>query len=180
MREILAGTGITIVAQSELGIDGAEETGGTFTENAFLKARHAARQSGLPAIADDSGLVVDALDGRPGVHSARFAGTGATDEQNIARLLEELLGVPERERRAHFHCTAVLVAPGGEFAPIIAEGDWPGLILPAPAGTGGFGYDPVFFDPESGKAAAQMSAQEKNAVSHRGKALRRLAVALQP
>lgn len=180
MREILAGTGITLVAQSELGIAGAEETGETFAENASLKARHAARQSGWPAIADDSGLVVDALGGRPGVYSARFAGIGATDEQNIARLLEELVDVPERERRAYFHCTAMLVAPGDEFAPIITEGEWPGLILPAPAGTGGFGYDPVFFDPRAGKAAAQMTAREKNAVSHRGKALRRLAAALQP
>jgi XTP/dITP diphosphohydrolase len=183
MREILASAGITditIVAQSELGIEGAEETGETFAENAMLKARHAARQSGLPAIADDSGLVVDALGGRPGVHSARFAGEGASDTQNIARLLEALRGVPEEERQAHFHCTAVLLAPGNEFQPVIAEGDWPGLILLSPAGTGGFGYDPVFFDPVAGKAAAQMSTQQKNTVSHRGKALRRLAAALQP
>jgi XTP/dITP diphosphohydrolase len=99
--------------------------------------------------------------------------------QNIARLLEDLRDVPEQERQAHFHCTAVLVAPGSAFEPIIAEGEWPGLILLSPAGTGGFGYDPVFFDPVAGKAAAQMSAQQKNAVSHRGKALRRLATALQ-
>lgn len=176
--ELLGSAGITIIAQGELGIEGAEETGLTFTENALLKARHAATQSGLPAIADDSGLVVEALGGRPGVHSARFAGDGASDAQNIAKLLDELRGVPEQERRAHFHCTIVLVAPGDEFEPLVAEGDWQGLILPAPSGQGGFGYDPVFFDPLSGKAAAQMTTQEKNAVSHRGKALQQLAAAL--
>lgn len=180
IRRFLADTGITLVAQSELGIKGAEETADTFVENALLKARHAALLSGLPAIADDSGLVVDFLGGRPGVHSARFAGDGASDEQNIAKLLNDLRGVPEQQRQAHFHCSVVLVAPGEGFDPLVAEGEWSGLILSSPSGHGGFGYDPVFMDARTGKIAAHMTAEEKNAVSHRGKALRLLAAALQP
>lgn len=178
IREILANTGITIVAQSELGIESAAESGDTFVANALLKARHAAKLSRLPAIADDSGLVVDALGGRPGVHSARYAGPDATDEQNIDKLLLELRDVPEHRRQAHFHCAVVLVTPDDRVDPVIAEGSWFGSILPERSGSGGFGYDPVFLDPVSGKAAAQMSTEEKNAVSHRGKALRLLAAAM--
>lgn len=176
IQEILAATGVEILAQSELGIDGAEETGDTFITNALLKARHAAKLSGLPAIADDSGLCVDALDGRPGVRSARFAGPDANDADNVARLLEELRGIPSERRQARFHCAAVFVLPKRDFEPLIAEGEWPGMILTDSIGNGGFGYDPVFFDGESGKSAAQMTPGEKNSVSHRGKALRLLAL----
>jgi XTP/dITP diphosphohydrolase len=178
IREILAHTGISIVAQSELGIEGAEESGDTFVANALLKARHAAQLSRLPAIADDSGLVVDALGGRPGVHSARYAGPDASDEQNIAKLLVELRDVPEQRRQAHFYCAAVLVFPDDRVDPVIAEGSWFGTILRERSGSGGFGYDPVFMDPVTGKAAARMTPGEKNAVSHRGKALRLLAAAV--
>jgi XTP/dITP diphosphohydrolase len=179
VREILSGLGMAIVPQTELGISGAEETGDSFVENALLKARHAAQLSGLPAIADDSGLVVDALDGRPGVRSARYAGANASDAENIAKLLDELRQVPPAKRQARFHCAAVLVDPGGRIEPLVVEETWSGLILTAPTGTGGFGYDPVFQDLASGKAAAEMSVAEKNAVSHRGKALRRLAIAIE-
>jgi XTP/dITP diphosphohydrolase len=178
IREILAHTGITIVAQSEFGIEGAEESGDTFVVNALLKARHAAELSRLPAIADDSGLVVDALGGRPGVHSARYAGPDASDEQNIAKLLVELRDVPAQRRQAHFHCAAVLVFPHDRVDPVIAEGSWFGTVLRERSGSGGFGYDPVFMDPVTGKVAAQMTPGEKNAVSHRGKAFRLLAAAV--
>jgi XTP/dITP diphosphohydrolase len=176
--EILTPIGISIVAQSELGIEGAEESGETFVANALIKARHAAKLSGLPAMADDSGLVVDALGGRPGVHSARYAGPDATDEQNITKLLVELRDVPEQQRQAYFHSAVVLVFPNDCVDPIIAEGSWFGAILRTRTGDGGFGYDPVFLDRATGKAAAQMTPHEKNAVSHRGKALRLLAAAM--
>jgi XTP/dITP diphosphohydrolase len=178
LREIeylLAGLGIRFATQAELGIRGADETGKTFAENALLKARHAVQASGLPAIADDSGLSVKALDGRPGVRSARYAGANATDQENIAKLLEELREIPPDQRRASFHCAAVLVMPDSGAAPIVALGEWSGRILEAPVGTSGFGYDPVFFDEQLGKSAAEMTTDEKNAVSHRGKALRQLA-----
>jgi XTP/dITP diphosphohydrolase len=174
VRELLADAGVEIVAQSELGIRGADETGETFIANALLKARHAASVSGLPAIADDSGLCVDALQGRPGVCSARFAGPDASDAENIAALLRALCGVGAEQRQARFHCAAVMVQPEEGMEPLIAEGEWAGRILTEPAGNGGFGYDPVFFDEASGKVAAEMSMAEKNVVSHRGKALRLL------
>lgn len=176
---ILGALGIEIIAQSELAIEGADETGSTFIENALLKARHAASLAGLPAIADDSGLVVDALDGRPGVRSARYAGAGASDSQNIEKLLEELHDVPSDQRQASFHCAAVLVWPDDAFEPIIVQEKWCGVILREPRGKQGFGYDPVFFDPGIGKSAAEMTSAEKNAASHRGKALRRLVRNLQ-
>jgi XTP/dITP diphosphohydrolase len=179
VQQLLAATGIQLLAQPDLNIDGAEESGDTFVENALLKARHAARQSGLPAIADDSGLVVAALGGRPGVRSARYAGENASDADNIAKLLDELRNVPRQRRQASFHCVVALVTADDDFEPLVAQGQWSGLILTTPSGCGGFGYDPVFLDPLTGKAAAQMSANEKNAVSHRGKALRQLAESLQ-
>ncbi len=160
----------TICAQSEFGLESPEETGATFVENALLKAHYAAQQTGLPAIADDSGLAVNALDGRPGVRSARYAGDDATDEQNIALLLQELESVPDSLRGAGFHCAATLVFPNNEFEPLVAKGVWHGQILRTRNGSGGFGYDPVFFDPVELKTGAQMSRAEKNAVSHRGKA----------
>lgn len=171
--DLLAGSGIELVAQSGLAISPVEETGATFIENALLKARHASRESGLPALADDSGLLVDALDGAPGVHSARYAGAGAGAQANIARLLRELSGQhgPE-QRRACFYACLVLIRHPDDPLPLIAEGLWPGYILDAPAGSGGFGYDPVFFDPEQGLSAAQMPAQVKGRISHRARALR--------
>jgi XTP/dITP diphosphohydrolase len=174
IEKILAGFDIEIVAQSEFGVTDAEETGTTFVENALIKARHAADATGLPAIADDSGLAVDALDGRPGVYSARYAGPGANDADNNARLLAELAGVPPEERGAAFHCVACFVAPG-DPNPVVAEAEWRGRILEAPVGDGGFGYDPLFFVEETGCSSAQLSAADKNLRSHRGKALRELA-----
>lgn len=159
-----------IVAQSNFAIESAEETGETFVENALLKARHAAEISGLPAMADDSGIVVDALGGRPGVQSARYAGVDASDEQNLDRLLAEMSGVADADRGGGFHCAAVLVFPADEYEPVIAEGVWCGRILRQRIGEGGFGYDPIFLDEQSNKTGAQMSREEKNAVSHRGKA----------
>lgn len=174
IREVLSGTGVELVPQSALGIEPAAETGATFVENALLKARQAARAAGLPAIADDSGLEVEALGGRPGVRSARYAGEGATDDDNVARLLADLQGVRGTERQARFRCVAVRVDEDGGN-PLVAEGAWQGVILTERRGSGGFGYDPVFFDPLLGKAAAELSAGEKNRVSHRGKAFRELA-----
>ena len=174
MREILAGLDVELVAQSELGIADAEETGGTFVENAILKARHAARASGLPALGDDSGICVDALDGAPGLRSARYAGPRGNAAANIAKLLDALRKVPDAQRTAHFHCTIALLRRADDPAPLIAEGHWHGTILPAPRGANGFGYDPVFFDPAFGKSAAELDTVTKNRVSHRGLALAKL------
>ena len=171
---LLAHLNVNVVPQSDYGVSEADETGSTFEENAIIKARHAAAATGLPAIADDSGLVVDALDGRPGVYSARYAGVGASDEQNIDKLLEELEGVTDDQRSAAFHCVACFVL-SADAEPLLAKGSWQGHILDARRGSGGFGYDPVFLDPESDKASAELSPREKNARSHRGRALRALA-----
>ncbi len=171
---ILGDLDMTVVPQSDFNVVDADETGSTFAENALIKARHAAKATGLPAIADDSGLAVDVLDGRPGVYSARYAGDDADDEQNIDKLLAELDGVADEQRGAAFHCAACLVLPDEPEA-IIAEGEWRGRILRARRGESGFGYDPIFFDPELGCSSAQLSADEKNARSHRGQALRKLA-----
>ena len=159
---------------TELGVGDADETGSSFVENALIKARHASLMTGLPAIADDSGLVVDALDGRPGVYSARYSGAGATDESNIDKLLQELAGVPDEKRTAAFHCCAVYVS-ADDSTSLVAEGRWPGRILAERRGTGGFGYDPVFYDPDCGRTAAELGPELKNALSHRGKALTALA-----
>jgi XTP/dITP diphosphohydrolase len=171
---IFADLHIEIVPQEELAIESPEETGTTFVDNALLKARHASDLSGLPAMADDSGIVVDALDGRPGVRSARYAGEAATDAQNVDKLLEELAEVADEQRTGGFHCAAVLVFPDSDAAPLIAEAVWRGSVLCERKGEGGFGYDPVFLDPSSGKTGAQMTREEKNVVSHRGKAFREL------
>jgi XTP/dITP diphosphohydrolase len=171
MREILAGGGIELVAQRELGIGDADETASTFVENALLKARHAAHASGLPALGDDSGICVDALGGAPGLYSARYAGAHGNAAANIAKLLDALREVPDAQRSAHFHCTIVLVAHADDPAPLIAEGRWHGRILHAPRGERGFGYDPVFFDPALNAGAAELDAEVKNRVSHRGQAL---------
>jgi len=180
LREIarlLEPLGIEVVAQSHLGVEDAQETGATFAENSLLKARHASVETGLAAIADDSGLAVDALDGRPGVYSARYAGGDATDDSNIDKLLGELSAVPDAARGAAFHCVATFVMPG-DSGSLQAEGVWRGAILHARQGRGGFGYDPVFLDPESGCSAAELTAQQKNARSHRGQALRKLVALL--
>ena len=178
IRRLLDGLDVDVIAQSELGVTDADETGSTFAENSLLKARHAVAATGLAAIADDSGLAVDALGGRPGVYSARYAGDNASDDENLDKLLEELADVADEDRGAAFHCVATFVAPG-DPDPIVAEGVWRGSLLRARQGDGGFGYDPVFLDPESGLSSAQLTPQQKNARSHRGQALRALVSQLQ-
>jgi XTP/dITP diphosphohydrolase len=173
-----AGLDLELVPQTDLGIDPAPEEGATFVENALAKARHAARASGLPAIADDSGLSVDALGGGPGVRSARYAGEAADDRANVARLLDALQSVPDGERGARFYCVLVAIRSADDPAPVIASGEWRGRIAALPRGTGGFGYDPVFVDPTTGSTAAELSPAAKNLVSHRGQALLALAKAL--
>lgn len=172
IARILGDLDVEILPQSAFDVPDADETGVTFEENSVLKARHAARLTGLPAIADDSGLGVDALDGRPGVWSARYAGPGASDGANIAKLLAELEGVTDRG--AAFYCVASFVMDA-ESEPLLGFGEWRGSILEQRRGRGGFGYDPVFLDPASGLASAELSPEQKNARSHRGQALRALA-----
>ena len=176
LRALLAGSGLDLVAQCDLGVDSPAETGTTFVENAILKARHAASRTGLPAIADDSGLIVDALDGAPGVLSARYAGPGASDADNVAKLLNDLAAA--RHREARFHCVIVALGGASDAAPAIAQGSWSGTIMRAPRGVGGFGYDPVFFDPELDATAAELAPGVKNRVSHRGRAFAALAATL--
>ena len=171
LRPLLADTGLELVAQSELGVQDAVEDGLSFVENALIKARHACRQAGLPALADDSGLVVDALGGAPGLISAHYAGVHGDGPGNIARVLRELEGVPDGRRTARFHCTLVLLRHAEDPQPLIAEGSWEGRILRAPRGDQGFGYDPSFFDPVLQAGAGELPAEVKNRVSHRGRAL---------
>jgi XTP/dITP diphosphohydrolase len=174
IEKILSGFDVEVLPQSQFAVTEADETGTTFVENALIKAHHALEATGLPAIADDSGIVVDALDGRPGVYSARYAGEAASDAENNAKLLAELEGVPDEQRTAAFHCVACFVAPGLP-EPVVARGQWRGVILHAPQGSGGFGYDPLFFVPEMGCSSAELLPAQKNRLSHRGKALRQLA-----
>jgi len=171
LGELLAGAGLELVPQGALGIADPVEDGHTFVENALIKARNAARISGLPALADDSGLIVDALGGAPGLISAHYAGVHGDAKGNIAKLLGELRGVPAEHRTARFYCCLVLLRHPEDPQPLIAEGEWPGLILDAPRGDGGFGYDPVFFDPAKGLGAGEMPPEQKNPISHRGRAL---------
>jgi len=178
LASLLNDFGLDVVAQTELGVESAEETGLTFIENAIIKARHAAQVTGLPAIADDSGLAVDALGGAPGIYSARFAGVDATDQQNLDKLLVELQDVPDSERQAQFHCVLVYMRHADDPTPLVCHGSWQGTIARAPAGSGGFGYDPIFVVPEAGKTAAELTADEKRAASHRGQALKLLLEAL--
>jgi XTP/dITP diphosphohydrolase len=171
IQAVLADAGATLVAQGALGVADAEETGLTFVENALLKARHAARATGLPALADDSGLCVDALGGAPGLIAAHYGGVHGDAARNIARVLRDLDGVPAARRTARFVSVVVVLRHAEDPAPLIAEAEWRGLILEAPRGSGGFGYDPIFFDPVLGRGAAELEPELKNVVSHRGKAL---------
>jgi XTP/dITP diphosphohydrolase len=180
LAAILSPLGYELVTQNSLGIDTPPETGTTFAENALLKARHAARLSGLPAIADDSGIEVDALDGRPGIYSARYAGEDATDLANLRKMLDELRGVPPDLRSARYQCVIAFARSADDPAPLIAHGSWEGRVLTAPRGTGGFGYDPIFQPIGLDVTAAELPAAEKNARSHRGEALRVLARLLRP
>jgi len=171
LRELLSDSGFALHTQSEFGVSDAEETGGTFVENALLKARHAARATGLPALGDDSGLCVDALGGAPGLYSARYAGAHGNAQANIDKLLDTLQDVPPPARTAHFHAVLALLRHADDPQPIIVEGSWPGLILGERRGEGGFGYDPVFFDPVHEATAAELDPALKNRISHRGLAL---------
>ncbi len=175
---LLAPLGYEVVTQTSLGIESAEETGTTFEHNALLKARHAARLSGLPALADDSGIEVDALGGRPGVYSARYAGRDASDAANLELMLHELAGVPAARRTARYRCVLAYVRSADDPQPLLAAGSWEGRVLEAPQGDGGFGYDPVFLPQESALSAAQMTSAAKNAVSHRARALAALVTLL--
>jgi XTP/dITP diphosphohydrolase len=179
MREILAPWHVEVLPQSDFTRAAAEETGSSFVENAILKARFAARAAGLPAIADDSGLEVDALHGAPGIRSARYAGRGADDAANNAKLLRELAAVPDEGRGARYRCAAVFVCGSHDPAPIVCEATWEGRIGRAPRGAGGFGYDPLFHVGDGTRTAAEMAADEKNRASHRGQALRALVSELQ-
>lgn len=174
---LVAPLGIEVIPQGELGVSEAEEPHCTFIENALAKARHAAAATGLPALADDSGLCVAALGGAPGVQSARYAGEPKSDARNNEKLLEALAG--HADRRAHFVSLLVLVRHAEDPQPIIAEGEWHGEILPALRGEGGFGYDPLFLDPASGQTAAELPAELKNQRSHRGQAMQKLLERLQ-
>ncbi len=171
-NQLLAGLGYEVLPQTELGVPEIEETGLSFVENAILKARNAAQHTGLPAIADDSGLEVDALNGAPGIYSARYAGVGASDAENLQKLLQDMTGVTER--RARFQCLLVWMRHASDPVPLICQGHWEGSITEAPAGENGFGYDPIFWVTEHGCTSAQLSPEKKNAMSHRGKALREL------
>jgi XTP/dITP diphosphohydrolase len=172
--QALLGDRLTLVAQSEFGIGGVDETGTTFAENALLKARHAAAVAGLPAIADDSGLEVDALGGAPGVRSARYAGEDGDDAANNDKLLRELEGVTGAARRARFRAVVVYIRGADDPQPLVAEGTWEGFVAHAPRGANGFGYDPLFFDGTAQCTSAELDPAEKNRRSHRGKAVRRL------
>jgi XTP/dITP diphosphohydrolase len=174
MREVLGDLAFELIGQGELDVADAEETGTTFVENAILKARHASRITGLPALGDDSGICVDALGGAPGLLSARYAGEHGNSRANISRLLGAMEEIPDGGRSAHFFCVIVLLRHADDPAPLIAEGRWHGRILDAPRGAGGFGYDPIFFDPQRNAAAAELDSAEKNRISHRGQALLRL------
>ncbi|MTW20292.1 XTP/dITP diphosphatase [Allochromatium palmeri] len=174
IERVLAEARIHIRPQSEYGVPEVEETGLTFVENAILKARHAAHHSGLPAIADDSGLEVDALRGAPGIYSARYAGPGATDAANLRKLLVDLTDVPETERTARFQCVLVYLRHAEDPTPLICQGTWEGRILFEPRGSNGFGYDPIFLVPSQGCSSAELDPDTKNQLSHRGQALRRV------
>lgn len=177
-RSLLRGLPLEVVPQSQYDVAQLEETGQTFIENALLKARHAAEITHRAAIADDSGIEVAALNGAPGIYSARFAGPNSTDADNNNKLLMRMDGLEGAHRRANFRCVIVYLRHSGDPAPVIAEGVWQGLILTAPRGVGGFGYDPVFFDPDKAATGAEIDPVEKNRISHRGRAAAELRLRL--
>lgn len=174
MLPILEAAGIDGIPQSRFGFQDAEETGHTFVENALLKARHACRHTGLPALADDSGLIIDALDGAPGLISAHYAGVHGDAAGNIGKVLAEMAALPDPVRSARFYCCIILLKHANDPQPVIAEGVWHGEILKAPLGESGFGYDPIFWDPALQQSAAQVPSELKNRISHRGRALAEL------
>ena len=174
MSDLLADFGFEVLAQSEFNVVDADETGTTFIENAIIKARHAAKETGLAAIADDSGLEVDYLKGAPGIYSARFAGQGASDEENLNKLLKAMEGVSEEQRSARFHCVLVLMRHADDPTPIVCHGKWEGRILTKAQGENGFGYDPIFYVAEDNCSSAQLEPARKKQLSHRGKALKTL------
>lgn len=178
LANLLADFGFYVVAQTELGVSSVEETGLTFIENALIKARHAAKVTGLPAIADDSGISVDVLGGAPGIYSARYAGEDASDQENLDKLLNALKDVPEGQRQAQFNCALVYMRHENDPTPIVCYGRWPGVVTFKEAGNGGFGYDPIFYVPELGCTAAELKHEEKSRISHRGQALAQLFAAL--
>lgn len=178
--EILSPLNIRLHAQSEFDVSSIPETGLTFVENAILKARHAAKITGLPALADDSGLVVDALNGAPGIYSARYAGVDASDKDNVQKLLNDLADVKQEQRDAYFFCTLVLLRHADDPTPLIAQGRWHGTIATVPKGDGGFGYDPVFYLSNLKCTAAELERAQKNQISHRGKAVADLLNQLKP
>lgn len=177
-QQLLADCGYRVQSQGEFGVQSAEETGLTFVENAILKARHASAETGLPALADDSGLAVDALDGRPGIYSARYAGAEASDTDNNCKLLRELEGIPEAQRTAQYHCVLAFLRHPADPTPLICSGQWSGRILTKPRGSGGFGYDPLFLVPEHHCSAAELDKETKSRLSHRAIATRALLEAL--
>ena len=177
-NQLLADSDIEVIPQSEFSVAEIEETGLTFVENALLKARNAAAHTGLPAVADDSGLEVDALQGAPGIYSARYAGAGASDQDNVQKLLEALKNVPQKKRSARFQCLMVYMRHAQDPTPRIFQGTWEGQILYETRGGNGFGYDPVFYVPDQGCSSAQLSPEVKNSLSHRGQALKQLVQSL--
>jgi XTP/dITP diphosphohydrolase len=170
--QLLSAFSTDVIAQSHFDIVEAEETGLTFVENAIIKARHACQHTGLPAIADDSGIEVDALKGKPGIYSARYAGADATNQQNLEALLDALVDVPEDNRTARYQCVIVFMRHAKDPTPLICQASWEGSILTSPIGDGGFGYDPLFWVKQHQCSAAQLTPQQKHAISHRGKAIR--------
>jgi XTP/dITP diphosphohydrolase len=174
LQALLQPLAMEVIAKSQFTQDEVAETGATFVANALIKARHAAGVSGLPAIADDSGIEVDALNGAPGIYSARYAGDTASDADNLHKLLREMIDVPDTRRTGRYRCALVYVRSADDPAPIVCEAAWEGTVARASQGSGGFGYDPIFHVPEFGRTAAEISPQEKNRISHRGKALQQL------
>lgn len=174
LQKALESFHVTLIPQTQYGVESAEETGLTFIENAILKARHASKETGLPALADDSGLEVDALQGAPGIYSARYAGEDATDAQNNQKLLEMLDGIETEQRTARFHCVLVYVRHWQDPTPLICQASWDGVIKTELDGEGGFGYDPLFYIPNLNCTSAQLSKDEKNKISHRGQAIKKL------
>ncbi|EGN76225.1 non-canonical purine NTP pyrophosphatase, rdgB/HAM1 family [Idiomarina sp. A28L] len=174
LSELLAPLGWQVTPQTELNVSDADETGLTFIENAIIKARHACESTGLPALADDSGLAVRALGGAPGIYSARYAGENATDNDNVEKLLAAMQGVPAEQRQAEFHCVLVFMQSASDPTPIVCHGRWEGMLTEKPAGAGGFGYDPIFWVPERNCTSAELSKSEKQVLSHRAKALKLL------